>query len=100
MIDAPAGKGSSRICGPEFLPTPHYTFKRLAFIPIMSTPLEFDEKKFWITLFSIMAKREAANANAITASFVPFISSHGERYTSKRISEKDESRTASSFCEL
>jgi hypothetical protein len=33
----------------------------------MSTPLEFDEKKFWITLFSIMAKREAANANAITA---------------------------------
>ena len=66
----------------------------------MSTRLEFDEKKFWITLFSIMAKREAANANAITESFVPFISSHGERYTSKRISEKDESRTTTSFCEL
>jgi hypothetical protein len=44
-----------------------------------STRVEFDEKKFWIALFSIMAQREAENANAISESFVPFVSSCGER---------------------
>ena len=67
----------------------------------MARPRQFDEDKilaavrdqFWRQGYAAtsLAKREAANANAITASFVPFISSHGERYTSKRISEKDES---------
>jgi hypothetical protein len=31
----------------------------------MSTVLDFDEKKFWIVLFSIVARREAARENGI-----------------------------------
>jgi hypothetical protein len=30
----------------------------------MTTVLEFNEKKFWITLFSIMARREAARESS------------------------------------
>ncbi|HET9375674.1 MAG TPA: hypothetical protein VFO40_11925 [Chthoniobacterales bacterium] len=31
----------------------------------MSTVLDFDEKKFWIVLFSIVARREAARQSGI-----------------------------------
>jgi hypothetical protein len=31
----------------------------------MSTVLDFDEKKFWIALFSIVARREAARESGI-----------------------------------
>jgi hypothetical protein len=32
----------------------------------MTNATEFDEKRFWIVLFSIMARREAAREDAIT----------------------------------
>jgi hypothetical protein len=57
-------------------------------ISTVSTVLGFDEKKFWIAIFSIMAKREAANANAIDQPFVPFVPSCGERHNSERISKR------------
>jgi hypothetical protein len=38
----------------------------------MNIPIEFDEKKFWMALFSIMAQREAANLNATAHPFVAF----------------------------
>jgi hypothetical protein len=41
----------------------------------MSTPLEFDEKKFWIALFPTMAQRETTTVNAMSESFVPSVSS-------------------------
>jgi hypothetical protein len=68
----------SRIFWPAFVPKPHYTLKRPAFIPNLSTPLEFDEKKFWIALFSTMVRRKTAPANAITESFAPSVSFGGE----------------------
>ena len=57
----------------------------------MSTPLEFDEKKFLMALFSIMAQRETATVSAITESFVPSVSSGGEWYNFQTRIKKGES---------
>jgi hypothetical protein len=87
---------SSRIFGPAFQRTPHYALKRIAFVPTMSTPLEFDEKKFWIALFCIMVKRETSTVNAITESFTPSPSG-GERYNYKTGIKKANPQSINSF---
>ena len=52
-------------------------------IPIVSTVLEFEKKKFWIALFSMMARREGTKANATSQPFGPFVASCGEWHNSK-----------------
>jgi hypothetical protein len=49
--------------------------KEASIISIVSTVVEFDEKKFWIALFSMMTRREAAKANATSQPFVPLVAS-------------------------
>ena len=67
----------------------------------MSTVLEFDEKKFWIALFSIMAEREAANANAIDRPFAPIVACWGVWHNSEGISKRaNPPNAATSFFEL
>jgi hypothetical protein len=67
----------------------------------VSTVLELDEKKFWIALFSVMAKREAANANAIDQAFVPLFFVVSKRHDSKRdIRKGNPPNAATSFLEL
>jgi hypothetical protein len=45
----------------------------------MTTLLEFNEKKFWITLFSIVARREAAGETSQHATSVPSKKKSSER---------------------
>jgi hypothetical protein len=66
----------------------------------MNTPLEFDEKKFWIALFSIMAQRGAANAKRNHRVFVPFISSYGERTIPNGFPTQANPKASKSFFEL
>jgi hypothetical protein len=68
--------------------------EKASIISIVSTALEFDEKKFWIPLFSMMARREAAKTNATSQPFVPFVASCAEWYNSEPIAKKGESADA------
>src|SRR5258708_38822210 len=52
-------------------------------IPIVSSVLEFEKKKFWIALFSMMARREGTKANATSQPFGPFVASCGDWPNSK-----------------
>jgi hypothetical protein len=63
----------------------------------MNTPLEFDEKKFWIALFSIMAQRGAANAKRNHRVFCAIHFFVWRAYNSKRISNSGESQSIKIF---